>query len=114
MHIWYHQQTRAVQHISEPPFTETPPAGYAITEIADAPFPGDSRWLRLSADLSQLEVDTDRAPSVEQVALAAFHQVRAAAYPSFADQFDTLFHEGYEGWKATIQAVKTQYPKHTE
>ena len=43
--------------------------------------------------------------AVEYVAL------RAAAYPSFADQFDTIFHGGLDAWKAEIQAVKTQFPK---
>jgi len=36
---------------------------------------------------------------------------RAAEYPSFADQFDTIFHEGLDAWKAQIQAVKDKYPK---
>jgi hypothetical protein len=36
---------------------------------------------------------------------------RAAEYPSFADQFDILYHGGYDAWKATIQAVKDKYPK---
>ncbi len=36
---------------------------------------------------------------------------RAEAYPSFADQFDLLYHGGYDAWKAAIDAVKAQYPK---
>ena len=36
---------------------------------------------------------------------------RAAAYPSFADQFDLLYHGGIEAWTAAIQAVKNRYPK---
>jgi len=36
---------------------------------------------------------------------------RRAAYPSYADQFDTLFHEGYDAWRATIEAIKDAYPK---
>lgn len=36
---------------------------------------------------------------------------RAEAYPSIADQLDTLYHGGYDAWKATIDAVKNQYPK---
>jgi hypothetical protein len=36
---------------------------------------------------------------------------RAAEYPSFAEQFDTLYHGGYDAWKATIDSVKTKYPK---
>ena len=40
-----------------------------------------------------------------------YSELRAAAYPSFADQFDTIFHGGIDAWKAEIQAVKTQFPK---
>ena len=36
---------------------------------------------------------------------------RAQEYPSFADQFDLLYHGGYDAWKAAIQAVKDKYPK---
>ncbi len=41
----------------------------------------------------------------------AYKYARAAAYPSFADQFDTIFHEGIDAWKAQIQAVKDRFPK---
>lgn len=40
-----------------------------------------------------------------------YKEQRAKAYPSFADQFDLLYHGGYDAWKAAIDAVKTQYPK---
>jgi hypothetical protein len=40
-----------------------------------------------------------------------YQRKRAAEYPSFADQFDTIFHEGLDAWKAQIQAVKDKYPK---
>ena len=36
---------------------------------------------------------------------------RAAAYPSIADQLDTIYHEGIDAWKAQIAAVKQEYPK---
>lgn len=36
---------------------------------------------------------------------------RAVAYPSIADQLDTLYHGGYDAWKASIDAVKQQFPK---
>jgi hypothetical protein len=41
----------------------------------------------------------------------AYKYARAAEYPSFADQFDTIFHDGLDAWKAQIQAVKDKYPK---
>lgn len=40
-----------------------------------------------------------------------YQRQRAAEYPSFADQFDLLYHGGYEAWKASIDAIKTKYPK---
>jgi hypothetical protein len=36
---------------------------------------------------------------------------RASEYPSMADQLDDIFHNGIDGWKATIQAIKDKYPK---
>ena len=36
---------------------------------------------------------------------------RQQAYPSIADQLDTLYHGGFDAWKATIDAVKNQFPK---
>ena len=36
---------------------------------------------------------------------------RAKEYPSTADQFDLLYHGGYDAWKAAIDAVKNKYPK---
>lgn len=41
----------------------------------------------------------------------AYKYQRAAEYPSFADQFDTLYHGGYDAWKAQIDAIKAKYPK---
>jgi hypothetical protein len=38
---------------------------------------------------------------------------RAEAYPSTADQLDDIYHNGVDGWKATIKAVKDAHPKAT-
>jgi len=40
-----------------------------------------------------------------------YQRDRASAYPSIQDQLDTLYHEGYDGWKASIDEVKSKYPK---
>jgi hypothetical protein len=40
-----------------------------------------------------------------------YRQERGMAYPSIQDQLDILYHEGYDGWKATIKEVKDRYPK---
>ena len=36
---------------------------------------------------------------------------RAAEYPNIVDQLDDIYHNGIDGWKATIKAVKDKYPK---
>jgi hypothetical protein len=40
-----------------------------------------------------------------------YQRERAEAYPSIADQLDDLYHNGIDGWKKTIKAVKDKYPK---
>ena len=36
---------------------------------------------------------------------------REKEYPSMQDQLDDLYHNGIDGWKATIKAIKDKYPK---
>jgi hypothetical protein len=40
-----------------------------------------------------------------------YQRNRATAYPSIQEQLDTLYHQGYDGWKARIDEVKNKYPK---
>jgi hypothetical protein len=56
-------------------------------------------------------VEYDTALVDAEVAKTEYQRQRAAEYPSFADQFDLLYHGGYDAWKAAIDAVKTKYPK---
>ena len=42
-----------------------------------------------------------------------YQRNRAEAYPSTADQLDDIYHNGVDGWKATIKAVKDAHPKET-
>ena len=36
---------------------------------------------------------------------------RANEYPKFEDQFDQIYNEGIDAWKATIKVTKDKYPK---
>jgi hypothetical protein len=36
---------------------------------------------------------------------------RENEYPSIVDQLDDIYHNGIDGWKATIKATKDKYPK---
>jgi hypothetical protein len=40
-----------------------------------------------------------------------YQRDRAFAYPSIQEQLDVLYHQGYDGWKASIDEVKKEYPK---
>jgi hypothetical protein len=57
------------------------------------------------------EVAYDRAAVQALADSYAYQQKRAKEYPSITDQFDTIFHEGLDVWKAQIQAIKDKYPK---
>jgi len=57
------------------------------------------------------KVEIDMAAVNAWVDSEAYKFKRAAEYPSIVDQLDTLYHGGYDAWKATIKAVKDKYPK---
>ena len=42
---------------------------------------------------------------------ATYRLNRKAEYPSIKDQLDDIYHNGIDGWKTTIKAVKDKYPK---
>ena len=64
-----------------------------------------------------VQITDEEADSISKVAeqkrldAMTYSELRAAAYPSFADQFDTIFHGGLDAWKAEIQYIKNKYPK---
>lgn len=41
----------------------------------------------------------------------AYQRSRAVEYPSIVDQLDDLYHNGIDGWKASIKIIKDKYPK---
>lgn len=41
----------------------------------------------------------------------SYKSKRRAEYPDYASQLDDIFHNGIDGWKATIKAIKDKYPK---
>lgn len=49
--------------------------------------------------------------TLDQYQSTLYQAKRASEYPSIQDQLDTLYHGGYDVWKAQIEAVKNKYPK---
>jgi hypothetical protein len=80
-----------------------------------------AQWVLRGGDLEWMDTEqtqpTDAEITAEVARLQAVYEAneyqrqRAAAYPSIADQLDTIYHEGIDAWKAEIAAVKTEYPK---
>ena len=83
-----------------------------------------AQWVLRSSDYEDLEwLDEDQSkPTKEEVEAEIerlqadyeakeYQRKRAKEYPTLAEQFDMLYHGGYEVWKEAIQQVKTKYPK---
>ena len=41
----------------------------------------------------------------------SYKSKRRAEYPNYASQLDDIYHNGIDGWKATIKTIKDKYPK---
>jgi hypothetical protein len=63
--------------------------------------------------LDMVAVDAEVAVLKAEYDSKQYARNRAEAYPSTADQLDDIYHNGVDGWKATIKAVKDTYPKET-
>ena len=56
----------------------------------------------ITAEISRLQAEYDSKE---------YQRQRAKAYPSIADQLDTIYHCGIDAWKLTITTVKEEFPK---
>ena len=57
---------------------------------------------KVATELAKLQAEWDSKK---------YQRDRAEAYPSIKDQLDDLYHNGIDGWKATIKTTKDKYPK---
>ena len=77
-------------------------------------------------DFSSFQYQSGQTPPTEKEAEAKLAELeaeweaneyqrdRADAYPSFAEQFDLLYHKGVTGLKAELKKTKDKYPKPSE
>lgn len=61
--------------------------------------------------LEQTKIDSARADLDKEAAAIKYKADRKENYPSFADQFDLIYHSGIDAWKAKIKETKDKYPK---
>ncbi len=59
-----------------------------------------------------IPVDEEEVKRIEDEWKAQQYQRdRQEQYPNIVDQLDDLYHNGIDGWKTTIKAIKDKYPK---
>ena len=68
-------------------------------------------WHNDTAEISKEDIKTKMAELETAYKNNKYQRDRAEAYPSIVDQLDDLYHNGIDGWKTTIKAIKDKYPK---
>ena len=75
------------------------------------------RFKLLNGNRVQLTAEEETQRDAEEAKVLADKQTnqylrdRANEYPSIVDQLDDIYHNGIDGWKATIKVTKDKYPK---
>lgn len=59
-------------------------------------------WSEVNAEVTSLQTAYDNNE---------YQRDREESYPSIVDQLDDIYHNGVDGWKATIKATKDKFPK---
>lgn len=93
-------QSRAILEIN-------PNAEYNFTVGNDLSI-SEIDWLNGTTPISMEDINSK---AEELKAKEEYKDFRKVEYPSIKDQLDDLYHNGIDGWKATIKAVKDKYPK---
>ena len=68
-------------------------------------------WLKDTTPISESDIKNKIDELEADYNAKAYQRNRASEYPSIADQLDDIYHNGIDGWKATIKATKDKYPK---
>jgi len=70
-----------------------------------------TEWTGDDTQPTQAELESAWAEYQAEQDSTQYQRDRATEYPAIADQLDDIFHNGIDGWKATIQLTKDKYPK---
>ena len=62
------------------------------------------QWLEETSEISKTDIK-NKMSSMEYI------YKREEEYPPIVNQLDDLYHNGIDGWKKTIKAIKDKYPK---
>ena len=68
-------------------------------------------WLHGTTPIPLEDIQTEVDRLQAEYDAQEYARSRAKEYPAIVDQLDDIFHNGIDGWKATIQVTKDKYPK---
>tara|TARA_R100000458_G_scaffold46418_1_gene44881 strand:- start:237 stop:530 length:294 start_codon:yes stop_codon:yes gene_type:complete len=68
-------------------------------------------WHNNTAVISKSDIEAKQAELDAEYNNNKYQRDRKKEYPSIADQLDDIYHNGIDGWKATIKVTKDKYPK---
>ena len=68
-------------------------------------------WLNGTTPISKSDIEVKQAELQTAYDNKKYQRDREKEYPSIVDQLDDIYHNGIDGWKATIKATKDKYPK---
>ena len=87
----------------------------AINQSARFSLPNDDIdlvvWLEDTSPISKSDVEAKIVELQAEYDAKQYARDREKEYPPIVDQLDDIYHNGVDGWKATIKVTKDKYPK---
>tara|TARA_R100001129_G_C5246927_1_gene227200 strand:+ start:561 stop:854 length:294 start_codon:yes stop_codon:yes gene_type:complete len=68
-------------------------------------------WHNGTEVISKSDIQTKQTELQTEYNNNKYQRDREVEYPSIKDQLDDIYHNGIDGWKATIKVTKDKYPK---
>ena len=68
-------------------------------------------WLENTTPISKVDIKAKMVEVQAEYDNKQYQRNRENEYPSIVDQLDNIYHNGIDGWKTTIKAIKDKYPK---
>ena len=69
------------------------------------------KWLQGTTPIAEADILAKEKELKADYEAKEYQRKRASEYPSIAEQLDDLYHNGIDGWKSSIKAIKDKYPK---
>jgi len=68
-------------------------------------------WLNATTPIPKADIEAKMVEVQAEYNANKYQRDRAEEYPSIKNQLDDIYHNGIDGWKATIKTTKDKYPK---